>query len=178
MKDELIAGDKWLELRRLIDPEQGVNGYTYYREVRCNGQIVSMLPFRSLDDGSKEYLIRNEVTPPWGMEPAMSSFTGGVEGDDPMEDAIREIQEEAGFTVTEERVIPLGTCRGPKCADTVYLLYAVDVTGLEAGDASGDGSELEAKATNVWVSLVEAQDPLVYVLAMRLMQFYNGLWMS
>lgn len=108
----------------------------------------------------------------------LSSFTGGVESDDPMEDVIREVQEEAGFTVTEESVIPLGTCRGPKCADTVYVLYAVDVTGLEEEEAEGDGSELEAKATNMWTEVIEAQDPLVYVLAMRLTQFQNGLWMS
>jgi hypothetical protein len=174
MKDEKLFGDEWLELRRLTDPENGVNGYTYYHEVRCNGAVVSVLPFRYLEDGSIEYLLRQEVTPCWTMEQVPSSFTGGVETEDPTEDALRELEEEAGFVV--DQLIPLGTCRGPKCADTVYHLFAADVTGLQEGTHEGDGSAFEAAADNVWVKQIHAEDPLVYVLAMRLTQWLNGLW--
>lgn len=177
MKDKRIGGNEWLELRTIENSSKGVDGYTYYREVRCKGKIVSVLPFKHLNNGSIEYLLRNEVTPCWGMEPQLSSFTGGVEKDDPREDAVRELYEEAGFTVEDTALIDLGTCRGPKCGDTVYYLYAIDVTGLTAEKAKGDGSELEAAATNVWRLQIEAQDPLVYALSMRLTQFFNGLWM-
>jgi len=108
------------------------------------------------------------------MEKVPSSFTGGVETENPTEDAIRELKEEAGFAV--EQLIPLGTCRGPKCSDTVYHLFAADVTGLPEKSHEGDGSVLEAKADNVWVTEIYAEDPLVYVLVMRLTQWLNGLW--
>ena len=39
------------------------DGYFFVREVRCNGVIVGMIPFRMFN-GQVQYLARLEITPP------------------------------------------------------------------------------------------------------------------
>jgi 8-oxo-dGTP pyrophosphatase MutT (NUDIX family) len=153
MKTKLVAETPWLSLYHLTDEERKIS-YVYSHESRCNGQIVSILPFRVLEDGSKEYLVRQEVTPCWGWQPVISSVTGGVDpGNTPDETVVHEMIEETGYEVTQDEIIKLGTCFGTKSSDTVYFLYAVDLTGKEkAQEPQGDGSSLEAMASNVWVA--------------------------
>lgn len=159
----------FVSLRRIVDPARGVDGYDYLHEDRCGGRVVAILPFRRGDAGL-ELLLRREVTPCWGPEPAFSSITGGVDpGESPVASAARELGEEAGFFVSAEGLLPLGTCRGTKSCDTVYHLFSVDLTGREAAPAEGDGSRLEAEASCVWSQDVSvAEDPLVGMLFLRL----------
>lgn len=170
MEIKTLFKTDWVELREMKDPKQGVHGYSYIHESRCNGKIVAILPFKEDYDGNIQYYLRSEVTPCWGMTPALSSVTGGVERDDVMATAVMELEEEAGFEAKESDFIKLGTCRGVKSADTVYHLFAVNCTNLKKVEAKGDGSELEAKATMVWTNppdIVEAEDPLVAMLFVR-----------
>jgi hypothetical protein len=164
-----IAETKWLQLKRMVEPEQGVKGYDFVHEIRCNGEIISILPFR-MNAGKKEYLIRHEVTPCWGMEPVVASITGGCDGDGPLEDARRELEEEAGYSVDKDEIIELGVCRGTKSSDTVYHIFTVDLTGKEKSNSNGDGSELEAKAWCEWVSEFadDLQDPMLAVALVRM----------
>lgn len=174
-KSETLLENSWLSLKLLKSPDDGVQGYVYSSESRCDGGIVSVLPYR-VKDGVTEYLLRQEVTPPWNLtEKCLSSITGGCEKDStPAGDAIRELEEEASIKATEDQLQFLGNCYGPKSADTIYYLYALDVGFLGDQDmtsGAGDGSELEAKANNKWFSeadLVTAVDPLVHVLFNRL----------
>ena len=172
-KSTLIGGDNWVQLKSLKSPEDNVNGYTYSHEIRCKGHIVAAVPFRSTEKGM-EYLIRQEVTPCWNLtERCPSTITGGCDTDSPADDILRELEEEASITATAEDLIELGTCRGTKSSDTVYHLFALDLTGKE-GDFStgeGDGSELEGEAINKWVNKAEAimsHDPLVAVIILRM----------
>jgi 8-oxo-dGTP pyrophosphatase MutT (NUDIX family) len=93
------------------------------------------------------------------MEPALSGITGGVEGDRPVEDAVRELQEESGYEADEDEFIYLGTCRGVKSNDTVYHLYAVDVTNKKQGRALGDGSALDNAPVEWHPNAVDCDDP-------------------
>lgn len=174
-KSTIIGGDKWVQLKSLVSPEDGVNGYTYSHESRCNGKIVAALPFRKTADGGQvEFLIRKEVTPCWNLtDRCPSSITGGCESEDPREDIVRELKEEASIEVGVDDLIPLGTCRGTKSSDTVYFLYAVDMNGKE-GDFSGgegDGSELEGEAVNEWETLNfgvdNIHDPILGMMILR-----------
>lgn len=163
-KERTLFDNKWLSLREIADPDVGVNGYVYSHETRCNGQIVLVLPFRRADSskgpfGSVEVLLRRETTPCWGMEPSLSGITGGVESDRPLDDARRELAEESGYEAEEEEFIYLGTCRGTKSTDTVYHLYAVDVTDKEPGEATGDGSELDNAPVEWHETAVDCDDP-------------------
>lgn len=167
---EILHKTEWLSLRKMVDPSKGVDGYIFSHEDRCNGHIVSILPFR-IEDGRYEVLLREEVTPAWDLEhPIISSITGGVDVDEsPLESVTRELLEEAGYRVQPSQMIELGFTFGIKSSDTHYHLYGVDLTWVHREMARGDGSELEAKARCVWTTDVSAaRDPLVYASFFKL----------
>lgn len=149
---ETLYDNEWLSLKKVVDPENDINGYVYSHETKCQGQIVVVLPYR-YKSLHPEFLVRSEVTPCWSLQPIKSAVTGGYEGEDIEEDAVREMLEETGYTITKAMLEPLGTCYASKSADTVYTLFAVDVTHLEPGLPTGDGSPLEGLATNEWMRL-------------------------
>ena len=171
MKDIILYKTEWLSLRKLVDKPNGVNGYIYSHEDRCNGKIISILPFR-YKNNQIEFLLRKEITPPWGMESKISSITGGVENNKIIPTVIEEMKEEAGYEISQDDLIYLGTFRGTKSSDTLYYLYSVDLTNKNKTlDASGDGSELEKLAECYWDTTIEnAVDPFVYVAHYHLMK--------
>ena len=169
MTDEVLYKTKWLSLHRIKDDAKGVHGYDYSHEDRCDGQIIAILPYRIVG-GLREYLLRKEITPCWDLDKqVVSSITGGYEGGDVKDDVIRELDEEAGYTITKEQIKTLGTCRGTKSCDTIYHLFTVDLTNQEKHNAAGDGSELEAAAKCFWAKdVLGAEDPIVYTMFVRL----------
>ena len=170
MKIKTLHENEWLSLRTVEDPDWDNIPYTYSHEIRCNGEIVGVLPYRWEKDGSLSFMLRSEVTPCWGRDACISSITGGLEEDlTPAETAILELDEEAGLIVTAEELIPLGACRGTKSSDTVYHLFACDVTGKERHEPQGDGSIMEELAHCFWSKNVhDAIDPLVPMMVYRL----------
>ena len=177
VEKEVIGKGKFVDLMVMKDEENGVQGYEYLHEKRSDGKIVAILPFSEEGD----FLIRQEVTPCWGMEPKISSITGGVDpGNSLFETVVEEMKEEAGYEIKMSELIPLGTCRGTKSVDTVYYLYACDFSerkNLDLDvDPSGDGSELEGKAYCMWMDpddvAANGSDPLLYVMMVRLAQTY------
>lgn len=169
-----------LALRKLVDTDNDVNGYFYSHESRCNGKIIALLPYRFVPEqfNKLQLLVRNEVTPCWGTQRFLSSITGGYEGGDPRDTAILEMKEEAGYDISSNNLISLGTSFASKSADTIYYLYSVNLAGETKGIVTTDGSVLEKKATCVWMSYQELlnsdiQDPQVYVLLTRLIIHLN-----
>lgn len=180
---ETLCDGQWLSLRKIVDPENDVNGYEFIHESRCQGKIISILPFKKNEDESHstklQILFRKEVTPCWIInKQVLSSITGGFEGGDPRDTAILELKEEAGYIAEQHELISLGTCFGPKCADTVYYLYSINLTGKQQFEATGDGSELERKAHCEWSqinNIVNSKDPLASVLLVRLLMHLRQL---
>jgi ADP-ribose pyrophosphatase YjhB (NUDIX family) len=184
----------WVSLRIIRDPAKGVDGYVYSHETRCQGRIVAILPYRELldwtctcDPGpegqhrrdrcgfgevlSREYLVKSEMTPCWGFHQELSAITGGYEGGDIEDDAVREMLEETGYKITRDELVPLGESFASKSADTVYSLFSVNLTGRTPGEAIGDGSRLEAESEAVWVTrqrLAVLKDPQVAVMYLRI----------
>jgi hypothetical protein len=75
-------------------------------------------------------------------------ITGTIEYEDDslILTAVRELKEEGGFELPEdntERWIFLGPIYLYKNSDQMVPVFAVDVTGIEQKDASGDGSDKE-----------------------------------
>jgi len=169
-----LFDNEWLSLMSV--KKEGISsGYVYSHETRCNGIIVAFMPFRKNDNVQfgYDFLLRKEVTPCWGFEPHFSSFTGGYEKDKGVEETvIMELHEEAGYQAETSELINLGESFASKSADTVYKLFAIDVTEKKQGEAKGDGSVFETLASNRWftdVAFSNAKDPQVYVLFFRLM---------
>lgn len=176
---ETLHENEWLSLRIVRQPDAGINGYVYSHESRCRGRIVAVLPYRLAKppDGPTnssvrvEYLLKSEVTPCWGFDQHLSAITGGYEGGDIEDDAVRELLEETGYAVTRADLIDLGECYASKSADTVYSLFSLDLTDRMPGVATGDGSRLEAESSTVWLSagrLAEVWDPHVSTMYVRL----------
>lgn len=171
-KNKTLFANSWLSLMQIEDPDKGVSGYVYAHETRCDGKIVLILPFRGKKDsafGGIEVMFRREVTPSWDMNPRLSGITGGVEEEDPAEDALRELEEEAGYTLSRENLIFLGTAYASKAMDTVYYLYAVNVDGQSQQNATGDGSRLESEGSVEWHdSAMECEDAVATCAYFRL----------
>ncbi len=173
---EVLHQNEWLSLHVIREPDRGVNGYVYSHETRCNGRIVALLPYRFTVDGM-QYLLKSEMTPPWSLDQVLSSITGGYEGGLIEDDAVREMLEETGYAITARDLIPLGTSYASKSTDTVYSLFSVDLGGRTAGEATGDGSQVEAESRAVWCNvadLVNVQDPQVAVMLLRLHALFSG----
>lgn len=166
-----LFNNKWLSLWKVVAPDKGVNGYVYSHETRCQGKIVAILPYRVRND-HREYLIKSEVTPCWGMDFTLSSITGGYEGYNIKQDAIRELYEEAGYFIQESKLIELGTSYASKSSDTVYSLYTTDLTNKRRKNkAKGDGSRLESESKTFWLpknKMVNILDPQISVMLLRI----------
>lgn len=150
------------------------DGYTFVREVRCDGHIVSVLPYRDTRAG-RQYLARREICPAHAslsQQPELSSITGGVDsGDSALETARIELLEESGYAVEPSAFLALGVVKPSKALDTVAHLFAVDVGGKPAKAAAGDGSKWESSASVEWVSEaagLEIEDPLFLAALARL----------
>lgn len=170
---EELFHNKWVSLWSAMKPEAGVDGYIFSHETRCSGRIVAILPFREIigSDGL-EFLAKNEMTPCWGFDKILSSITGGYEGGDIADDAVREMLEETGYVITKDELLDLGQSFASKSSDTIYQLYSVNLTGKTPGEAIGDGSRVESESEAVWVTydeLFTMKDPQIHVMFLRLL---------
>ncbi|MCC3687448.1 NUDIX domain-containing protein [Bacillus cereus] len=154
--------------------------YVYNKAEWCNSQGVAILPFRNVVVNNwgfteREYLGRFEVCPAHSEEIELCSITGGMdkEGEAPVVTAWRELIEEGGYKVPVENIIYLGTVRPSKASDTTTHLFAVDLgDGFEEVEAVGDGTIGEEGAYCDWITgkqLVDAKDPLLHAMVMRLL---------
>lgn len=107
MEKKILYNNKWLSLIELKDINKGIKGYICSHETRCNGKIVAILPYRSNNEVF-EYLLRNEITPCWGIQSELSSITGGWEGGDIKDDTVKELKEEGGYKINKSELIDLG----------------------------------------------------------------------
>lgn len=197
MTDEELYHNDWISLRIVKAPEQGVKGYVYSTETRCQGQIISILPYRKAKGGEPrkvsmqyqpdgsilefhyEYLLKSEVTPCWSVRsriltPKISTITGGVENANALDSAINELKEETGYKANKKDLIFLRMCYASKSSDTIYYLYSIDLTGKRQGKATGDGSVLEAQSTSKWLlekDILDCYDPLASVNLLRLKEY-------
>ncbi len=154
------------------------DGYTFSREVRCNGEIVSLLPFR-IDENKMMFLARLEICPAHSLQLERCSITGGIESGMSAEAAAQqELWEEAGFQADTSELISLGQVRPSKSADTIAHLFAIDVTQKSQSIPPGDGTHFEADASVMWVDYIQGiqiADPLFVTAITRLQSLKSAL---
>lgn len=156
----------FVELRKISDPKNGVNGYDYLHEFK---DVISILPFRKINKQIFQFLLRKEITPCWSMDYNISSITGKHDQKTAELTAVKELKEETGYQVSLDDIITLGTCRGTKASDVTFHLFGVNLTNKKKGKATTDGSELEKNASCVWSNdISNSVDPLSYVAFYRL----------
>jgi 8-oxo-dGTP pyrophosphatase MutT (NUDIX family) len=158
--------DKWLEIKKKEVP--GFTDYSYCREIHCDGKKIVILPYKITGPDIK-FILRHELTPCWNDEKnTISSLTGSVENNNILETAVIELKEEAGYLVSEEKMVYLGHVFGSKSMDTIYHIYTVDLTNVENIGATGDGGFSETISSCFWTKNVNlSKDPLVYAAAIK-----------
>ena len=172
MEKTLLLDNKWLKVYNLVIPEKNVPGYVFSHEASCDGKKIAILPYRYKDNGECEVLLRKEYTPCWDTKNLIiSSITGGVIDNNPIQTCIEELLEEAGYQVPASIIEPLGTCFGVKSADTVYYLFTVDLTNIKQGKPTT--TDLQEQVSHCyWTDnlddIKQAGDPLVPVLYLRM----------
>lgn len=170
-----LHSNKWISLLCMRNPSKHIYEYIYSTETRCKG-IVAFIPFR-LNGDIIEVLIRYEATPCWdGDRQVGSSFTGGIDHNStPVETAIKEIKEETGYSVDKTELISLGQTFGIKSSDTIYHLYAVDLSHKDSPTELTVETELEQFSFNKWSQLSQTvnciPDAIYGMLAFRLIHF-------
>jgi 8-oxo-dGTP pyrophosphatase MutT (NUDIX family) len=171
-KIETLFATKWLELKKMILEEWGVE-YIFVHSAHSEGQAVAVLPHR-IHDGQIEFLLRKEIVPPWSLDLSPCALTGSYEGGDPIDTAVMEIREESGYVVEPEWLTYYGVARNSKASTTRVHMYGVDLTGIEPGEPLGDGSVLEAKGMYYWTTNpFESEDAILlatYAHVMRSLQ--------
>lgn len=168
--DETLHEGDWLSLKvRRGD-------YEYAHEERSDGEIVAVLPFRLDDRGNVDgFLLRVEECLAWGEGQVPCALTGGVETENPAIDAARELHEESGYEVPPHDLVSLGKSRATKAMDTVYHLWSANLTGLEPGEAEGDGTAHEERGTTMWTDDIRrVADPHVHVMWSRLVHRFSA----
>lgn len=175
MTIETLHENEWLSLKKVIEPKLKISGYVFSHESRCKGRIIAILPHRNTGRECT-FLVKKEITPCWGLEPAFSAITGGWEGGNPLDDAQRELFEECGYDVPVGFFKSLGTCRASKSSDTLFHLYTCNLSGVTPRQHTGDGSHLETIATSHWVTakqLMEMGDSQLHVMYNRMSDYIS-----
>lgn len=152
--DKVLFKEEWLSVKEN-------NGYSYIHEERCNGILVSILPWRQYNKHEKmEFLMRMETCPAHGNNHEFCGIIGGYDDTSYTieETAIKEVKEETGFDINLKRLNSLGWVWDSKVADTKVYLFTADLTGLEQGIATTDGTELEKNSYCVWAPIKECMN--------------------
>lgn len=168
--DKILYSGKWLSI---IERD---GWYVFSQETNSKGVVYILIVDR---EEEKPILGRFEICPAHKDETqTLTSITGGINiKREPIKVAVEEIYEEAGYRVSPEQLVSLGKVNLTKSSDTIGHLYVVDVTGLERGEAPGDGSFGEIDSYCDWISISEAiwcKCPVFSTLLLRYKDIETG----
>ncbi|MGQ4645972.1 NUDIX domain-containing protein [Lyngbya aestuarii] len=149
-KEQIIFSTNWITVKATA------RGF-HYLERKGKDSVAIFLVRKSEAQQEYEVLIRQQPLcidiPDINEEHRLYScpITGAIDqGESPEEAAVREVYEEAGFSV---EVLPLGKyIVGTQTNEICYMYYA-DVTGIEPEVPQQDGSYFESISKNEWYPL-------------------------
>ncbi len=150
--------------------------------IRSTVESVIILPFVTDDQGLPLMLgVLKEKNPFREGGYSVSLISGTSEEEDPdfLETAKRELKEESGFDVDDSsKWYFLGTVTASKMVDAEHPCFAVDVTGMNKGEATTDGSEQERLSEFIFIpanDVVKAKDVFVPAIFLKLFKFVVGM---
>lgn len=137
IKEKVLWENKWFKIVEKTDKD----GAQMSGIQPLLGNVV-VVPYVKEGDKITKVGVMNEVNPLWGEGTHVTTITGGVEeGEDNLEAAKRELKEEAGYDVEDsDKWQFICETSVSKIVDGVQPCFVVDVTGLEIGEASKDGT--------------------------------------
>jgi ADP-ribose pyrophosphatase YjhB (NUDIX family) len=147
-QEKIIFQTNWLTVK------ETARGFHYLERKGKNSVAIFLI--RKKNPNTKEYEVLIRQQPLCIDNPDINEelklypcpITGGIdEGETPEEAAVREVEEESGFSI---QVLQLDQyIVGTQTNEICYLYYA-DVTGLEPEVAKQDGSYFESISKNEW----------------------------
>ncbi|TPR53897.1 NUDIX domain-containing protein [Metamycoplasma neophronis] len=158
---------KQANLDKLLFSSSRINVYETEQGIiyaqRRNKDSIAALCYRKNADGSKDYLIRFqpliqlEENQAWNKLfpcPITGSFE---ENETPLNVALREVFEEAGYKITEKNLVnTFKFFATTQMNETVYG-FIFDITNMNNTEPETDGSLMEKISKNVWMSLQEVK---------------------
>jgi len=171
MNDKILYETEYLSLVER-------DGWYYFAQIPGSIGGVIILLYRR--DSELSILGRYEICPAHNDGLALTDIAGGIEkGDTPLETAVKESCEEAGYILEANNFVDLGRCNLSTNQDTLVYLFAADVTGLPRYDAIGDGTQGEVGSYCDWVTPIQAvqsKSAFMSTLILRL-YFKIGFWL-
>lgn len=150
--------------------------------IRSTSDSVIILPFVTDDQGLPLMLgVLKERNPfrEGGYSVTLISGTSDDEDPDFLETAKRELKEESGFDVPDSsKWCFLGTVTASKIVDAEHPCFAVDVTGINRGEAITDGSEQERLSEFIFIpanDVVKSKDVFIPAIFLKLFKFVVGM---
>lgn len=147
MKHEKLTSNKFLNLFKVTDQENGVSGYLYAERFGKDS-----IAFICIDREKEKFLLNMEYKPPVGKF-ITGAFGGSLDkdGKTKTEIVIEEVREEAGYEVSEKDVCYVGDVFVSTQMNQFCSLYLVDITHKEELDRKPE-NEVEANSQIIWFS--------------------------
>jgi 8-oxo-dGTP pyrophosphatase MutT (NUDIX family) len=171
-KDKVVSSNQWFD----VIERNGIVG------VKPNSDSVIILPF-ICDDQGLPLMIgvlkeRNQFRE-GGYSLSLISGTCDDSDSSFLETAKRELKEESGFTVDDnDKWFFLGTVTASKFVDNEHPCFAVNVTRIEKGEATTDGSEHERLSQFLFIpanDVVKSKDVFIPALFLKLFKYVVGM---
>jgi 8-oxo-dGTP pyrophosphatase MutT (NUDIX family) len=150
--------------------------------IKSTVEPVVILPYISDDQGLPLMLgVLKERNPFRDGGYSIAPISGTTEEEDPdyLSTAKRELKEESGYDVEDNsKWFFLGTVTATKMVDCEHPCFAVDVTGIQKGEATTDGSEHEKLSKFVFIpanDVVKSKDVFIPALFLKLFKFVVGM---
>jgi 8-oxo-dGTP pyrophosphatase MutT (NUDIX family) len=150
--------------------------------VKSTVDSVIILPFVSDENGLPLMLgVLDEINRFRDGGKCLSLISGRCDDEDSnfLDTAKRELKEESGFDIDDDKKwYFLGTITASKFVDCEYPCFAVDVTGIEAGKKTTDGSEDEKNSRFIFIpanDVVKSKDVFIPALFLKLFKYVVGM---
>ena len=145
-QDKVLYENEWVTVKETNDDfvyTEGTDG-------------VAIVPVKKDKDGVK-ILLRKEFTQLHEDNFLTTIITGRKdEGEDYIETAIRELEEEAGISgISSEQCIDMGDLLLGKDRTIPDRVFIIDVSNGKFGEAEGDGTIYEENSHNFWIDIDE-----------------------
>ncbi len=150
-EDPILFDSPWLQVKKRDD------WYIYSHTPKSKGNGVVVLGY-DFSGPTRKFLARIENCPVhphnYDSSRGVTSLSGMIEPNTfSLENAVRELYEEAGISIEKEKFIPLGISFGSKSSDYCDFLYAVDLQGqTPVATPIGDGTQGEVGSFCLWMN--------------------------